>query len=157
MITRPVRERPVDQVRTMVAAGLARTGYDEVSLTSLSTADLSDIESVVGGVLADREATPLGCPITVNLDWYVFRHRTVDEVLPWEHLGAGLHEDFLWADWQAALAGSGVEDCRWTPCYDCGVCTGYGIEHVVASTVPPAGGSQGTGQNLANVVPVGIR
>ena len=36
-------------------------------------------------------------------------------------------------------------DCRWTPCYDCGACTGYGIEHVVASAVPPAGGSQGTG------------
>ena len=48
---------------------------------------------------------------------------------------AGLHKDFLWDDWQAALAGSGVEDCRWTPCYDCGVCTGYGIEHVVASPV----------------------
>ena len=42
----------------------------------------------------------------------------------------------------------GLEDCRWTPCYDCGVCTGYGIEHVVASPVPPAGGSQGTGQDL---------
>ena len=40
-------------------------------------------------------------------------------------------------------------DCRWTPCYDCGVCTGYGIEHVVASPLAPAGGSQGTGQDLA--------
>jgi hypothetical protein len=28
------------------------------------------------------------------------------------------------------------------------VCTGYAIEHVVASPVPPAGGSQGTGQDL---------
>jgi hypothetical protein len=27
------------------------------------------------------------------------------------------------------------------------VCTGYGIEHVVASATPPAGGSQGTGQD----------
>ena len=84
----------------------------------------------------------------LSLDWYVHRHRTEDEVLPWDHISAGLHKDFLWADWQAALAGSGVEDCRWTPCYDCGVCTGYGIEHVVASPVPPAGGSQGTGQDL---------
>jgi radical SAM family uncharacterized protein len=84
----------------------------------------------------------------LSLDWYVFRHRPEDEVLPWDHISAGLHKDFLWADWQAALAGSGVEDCRWTPCYDCGVCTGYGIEHVVASPVPPAGGSQGTGQDL---------
>jgi radical SAM family uncharacterized protein len=84
----------------------------------------------------------------LSIDWYVHRHRTVDEVLPWAHLSAGLHADFLWQDWQAALAGSGVEDCRWTPCYDCGVCTGYGIEHVVASPTPPAGGSQGTGQDL---------
>jgi radical SAM family uncharacterized protein len=92
----------------------------------------------------------------LSLEWYVYRHRTDDEVLPWDHLSAGLHKDFLWMDWQAALAGSGVEDCRWTPCYDCGVCTGYGIEHVVASPVPPAGGSQGTGQDLTvgGAVPV---
>jgi hypothetical protein len=44
MITRPVRERPAEQVRTMVEEGLRRTGYDEVALTSLSTADFSGIE-----------------------------------------------------------------------------------------------------------------
>ena len=85
----------------------------------------------------------------LSLDWFVHRHRAEHEILPWDHLTAGLHKDFLWGDWQDALAGSGVEDCRWTPCYDCGVCTGYAIEHVVASPVPPAGGSQGTGQDLA--------
>ncbi len=369
MITRPVRERPAEQVRTMVADGLRRTGYNEVSLTSLSTADFSEIEQVVHGILADQhDAAPIGadgaatgCGTTINLpslrvdaftvglagevtsgrrsgltfapeggtwrlrkvinkliteddlfgavesafaqgwtrmklyfliglptetdedvlaiadlarrcveigrrhsarasvtvsiggfvpkahtpfqwfgqntaaelerkvtllraatrrapgitlkwhdpaattaegiasrgdrrlgaviehvwraggtfqewsehfdvqrwydafdaaglslDWYVFRHRRQDEVLPWSHLTAGLHPDFLWDDWQAALAEGGVEDCRWTPCYDCGVCTGYGIEHVVASPVPPAGGSQGTGQGLdqAAAVPV---
>jgi radical SAM family uncharacterized protein len=93
----------------------------------------------------------------LSIDWYVHRHRDADEVLPWAHLSAGLHEDFLWQDWQAALAGSGVEDCRWTPCYDCGVCTGYGIEHVVASPVPPAGGSQGTGQDLGKGGQVPVR
>ena len=41
MITRPVRERPAAQVREMVRDGLERTGYDEVALTSLSTADFS--------------------------------------------------------------------------------------------------------------------
>ncbi len=86
----------------------------------------------------------------LSIDWYVHRHRARDEVLPWAHVSAGLHEDFLWQDWQDALAASGVEDCRWTPCYDCGACTGYGVEHVVASRVPPAGGSQGTGQDLAS-------
>ena len=69
--------------------------------------------------------------------------------LPWDHISAGLHRDFLWSEWQDALAEAAVEDCRWTPCYDCGACTGFGLEHVVASAVPPAGGSQGTGQDLA--------
>ncbi len=86
----------------------------------------------------------------VDLDDMVFRHRGADEVLPWDHLSAGLHKDFLWTEFQDALAEVGLPDCRWTPCYDCGACTGYGIEHVVASSVPPAGGSQGTGQDLAN-------
>ena len=92
----------------------------------------------------------------LSIDWYVHRHRDEDEVLPWDHVSAGLHRDFLWQDWQDALAAAGVPDCRWTPCYDCGACTGYGLEHVVASAVPPAGGSQGTGQDLAagHVVPV---
>ena len=47
MITRPVRERPADQVSSMIQQGLRRTGYDEVALTSLSTADFSGIEDVV--------------------------------------------------------------------------------------------------------------
>ena len=347
MITRPVRERPADQVRTMVSSGLARTGYDEVALTSLSTADFSGIETVVDGIISDptncgqvsvslpslrvdaftvdiaasiqrARRTGLtfapeagtwrmrqvinkligeddlfnavgsayeqgwrrmklyfltGLPtetdedtmgiaelaqrcveigkehhrhpsVTVSVggfvpkaqtpfqwfgqntiaelerkflmlrntvrsnrgvelkwhdpraslaeginsrgdrrigaviesvwraggtfqewsecfdldrwlaamaeagldpDWYVHRHRTEDEVLPWDHLSAGLHKDFLWQDWTDALAEVGLEDCRWTPCYDCGACTGYSIEHIVASAVPPAGGSQGTG------------
>jgi radical SAM family uncharacterized protein len=92
----------------------------------------------------------------LSMDWYVLRHRDGAEVLPWDHISAGLHKDFLWQDWQDALAEHGLEDCRWTPCYDCGVCTGYGLEHVVASPVAPAGGSQGTGQDLSrgHVVPV---
>jgi radical SAM superfamily enzyme YgiQ (UPF0313 family) len=327
MITRPVRERPLDQVRTMVENGLKRTGYDEVALTSLSTADFSSIEPLVRDIVAEPvngQSTNVSLPslrvdaftvgiaselqkgrrtgltfapeagswrmrqvinklyfltglptetdvdtlgiaelarncvdigrehtknpnVTVSVggfvpkpftpfqwfgqntmtelqrkvnllrddlrknkgvqlkwhdpkasvvegltsrgdrrlggvieevwrnggtfqewserfsldlwvdamakhgldfDWYVHRHRTEDEVLPWDHLSAGLHKDFLWQDWRDALHEVGLEDCRWTPCYDCGACTGYSIEHIVASATPPAGGSQGTGQDL---------
>ena len=93
---------------------------------------------------------------SLEIDWYVYRHRHEDEILPWDHLSAGLHKDFLWQDWRDALAEVGLEDCRWTPCYDCGACTGYSIEHIVASATPPAGGSQGTGVDLATggAVPV---
>ncbi|MBW3580914.1 MAG: TIGR03960 family B12-binding radical SAM protein [Actinobacteria bacterium] len=92
----------------------------------------------------------------VRIDDVAYRHRDRDEVLPWDHLSAGLHKDFLWQDWRDALDEVGLEDCRWTPCYDCGACTGYSIEHVVASATPPAGGSQGTGQGLV-LDPVPVR
>lgn len=95
----------------------------------------------------------------LSIEWYVNRDRDRDEVLPWSHVSAGLHEDFLWQEWEDALSAAGTPDCRWTPCYDCGACTGYGLEHVVASTVAPAGGSQGTGQDLSrgSEVPVFLR
>ena len=56
MITRPVRERPVEQVERMVADGIARTGYDEVALTSLSSADFSGIDQVVTDVVNGGDA-----------------------------------------------------------------------------------------------------
>ena len=93
----------------------------------------------------------------MSLEDTVYRHRSGDEALPWDHLSAGLHRDFLWQDWLDALEAHGLEDCRWTPCYDCGACTGFGIEHVVASAVPPAGGSQGTGQDLSTGGQVPVR
>jgi radical SAM family uncharacterized protein len=58
----------------------------------------------------------------VSLDWFTTRERAQEEVLPWDHLDSGLDREWLWEDWQAALAAEGVEDCRWTPCFDCGVC-----------------------------------
>jgi radical SAM superfamily enzyme YgiQ (UPF0313 family) len=85
----------------------------------------------------------------LSLEDVAYRDRDPDEVFAWDHLSAGLHRDFLWSDWQDALSEVAVEDCRWTPCYDCGACTDAGLEHVVASGVPPAGGSQGTGQDLS--------
>ncbi len=90
--------------------------------------------------------------------WFTTRMRSVDEVLPWDHLSAGLHKDFLIGEYEDALSEVGLEDCRWTPCYDCGACTTFGLEHQVASNRPPAGGSQGTGQGLelGVRVPVGL-
>jgi radical SAM family uncharacterized protein len=58
----------------------------------------------------------------VDVDWYTIRERDRDEVLPWDHLDSGLDKEWLWEDWQASLSEDEVEDCRWTPCFDCGVC-----------------------------------
>jgi len=60
----------------------------------------------------------------VDLAWYTTRERGAEEILPWDHLDSGLDKDWLWEDWQDALDPDPieVEDCRWTPCFDCGVC-----------------------------------
>jgi hypothetical protein len=64
----------------------------------------------------------------VDVDWYTVRDRDYNEVLPWDHLDSGLDRDWLWEDWQDAVTGAEVEDCRWTPCFDCGVCPQMGTE-----------------------------
>jgi radical SAM family uncharacterized protein len=58
----------------------------------------------------------------VDVAWYTTREREQTEVLPWDHIDSGLDKDWLWQDWQDALGDVEVEDCRWTPCFDCGVC-----------------------------------
>jgi radical SAM family uncharacterized protein len=58
----------------------------------------------------------------LDLDWFTTRERDYAEVLPWDHLDAGLDREWLWEDWQDALDEVEVDDCRWTPCFDCGVC-----------------------------------
>ena len=50
MITRPVRERSIDVIGAMVETGLEATGYDEVGLLSLSSADHSEIAQITQGL-----------------------------------------------------------------------------------------------------------
>jgi hypothetical protein len=45
----------------------------------------------------------------VSLDWFTTRERGENEVLPWD-------------------------DCRWTPCFDCGVCPTMGTAIEVGPT-----------------------
>ncbi|MEU7891970.1 TIGR03960 family B12-binding radical SAM protein [Nonomuraea sp. NPDC049152] len=70
----------------------------------------------------------------VEVDWYTTREREENEVLPWDHLDAGLDREWLWQDWQDAVTEAEVEDCRWTPCYDCGVCPTMGTEIQIGPT-----------------------
>jgi radical SAM family uncharacterized protein len=81
----------------------------------------------------------------VDLDWYTTREREYAEVLPWDHLDSGLDREWLWEDWQDAVAEVEVDDCRWTPCFDCGVCPQLGTEIQVGPT----------GRTLLPLTPVG--
>ncbi|MFS0885970.1 TIGR03960 family B12-binding radical SAM protein [Aeromicrobium sp. 179-A 4D2 NHS] len=76
-------------------------------------------------------------PQGVDLDWFTTRERDHDEVLPWDHMDSGLDREWLWEDWQDAVDPEGaveVEDCRWTPCFDCGVCPQMDLDIQIGPT-----------------------
>ncbi|MGO1049452.1 TIGR03960 family B12-binding radical SAM protein [Crossiella sp. CA198] len=83
--------------------------------------------------------------VGVDLAWYTTREREELEVLPWDHLDSGLDKEWLWSDWQDALDERELDDCRWTPCFDCGVCPAMNTDIQVGPT----------GRVLLPITPVG--
>ena len=84
------------------------------------------------GWMAAAQAALVDEPVDVA--WYTTRERDEAEVLPWDHLDAGLDRSWLWEDWQDALNEVEVDDCRWTPCFDCGVCDQLDTEIQIGPT-----------------------
>jgi radical SAM family uncharacterized protein len=82
--------------------------------------------------VAAAEATLPG--FGVDLAWFTTRERDEHEVLPWDHLDSGLDKEWLWKDWQDALVEYEQDDCRWTPCFDCGVCPSMDTQIQVGPT-----------------------
>jgi radical SAM family uncharacterized protein len=72
--------------------------------------------------------------VGVDVGWYTTREREESEVLPWDHLDSGLDKEWLWSDWQDALAEQDLDDCRWIPCFDCGVCPQMGTDIQIGPT-----------------------
>ncbi len=88
-------------------------------------------ERWVGACAAELE------PLGVSLAWFTLRERSGTEVLPWDHLDSGLDKDWLWADWRDALDERQQDDCRWVPCFDCGVCPQLGTDIEVGPSGRP--------------------
>ncbi|MBU6214153.1 MAG: TIGR03960 family B12-binding radical SAM protein [Actinomycetales bacterium] len=70
----------------------------------------------------------------VDMQWFTERERDLVEVLPWDHLDSGLDKQWLWDDWQDALNEVEIDDCRWSPCFDCGVCDQMGTDIQIGPT-----------------------
>jgi len=56
LIYRPVREKSVDVLRKQAKEALRSTGYDEIGMMSLSTADYSKVEDLIDCLMADNKA-----------------------------------------------------------------------------------------------------
>jgi hypothetical protein len=91
----------------------------------------------------------------LDMDWYARRARPPDEVLPWDHISAGVKKEFLAAEYLHAYAGGVVDDCR-EHCFSCGI-LGYFKEQRRAApddgwACPSLG--RGKERQPVNIVPI---
>jgi len=56
----------------------------------------------------------------IDPEWYARRERKLDEMLPWDHISAGVSKRFLADEYEHALQGAVIDDCR-EHCYSCGI------------------------------------
>ena len=62
-------------------------------------------------------------------DWYL-RRRTLDEILPWDHLDSGVTKSYLQRELAAAFARTLTPDCSIERCTYCGACDFTNVRNV---------------------------
>ena len=53
-------------------------------------------------------------------DYYAFRQRDVNEILPWDHIDCGVSKKFLLSERNKAYGETTTKDCRYG-CVGCGI------------------------------------
>ncbi|MFC1883706.1 TIGR03960 family B12-binding radical SAM protein [Thermodesulfobacteriota bacterium] len=56
-----------------------------------------------------------------DIDFYLNRERTIDEILPWDHIRSGVNKQFLLRELKRSTKEKISPDCR-EKCLECGVC-----------------------------------
>lgn len=59
---------------------------------------------------------------TINPDFFVYRRKRFDEILPWDFIDHGISKKHLREEYRLALDGEESECCHVGQCYRCGVC-----------------------------------
>ena len=58
----------------------------------------------------------------INPDFFVYRKRPFDEILPWDFIDHGIEKAFLIAEYKKALRAETTPPCDVGRCKACGVC-----------------------------------
>ncbi|OEH84241.1 B12-binding domain-containing radical SAM protein [Desulfuribacillus stibiiarsenatis] len=69
--------------------------------------------------------------VGIDPESYAFRQYGFDEILPWEHISSGVSKKYLKLEYERALLGKTIEDCKTNNCTGCGVCQSLGVDVVV--------------------------
>jgi radical SAM-linked protein len=79
----------------------------------------------------------------VDPAFYLNRQRSLDEILPWDHIECGVKKEFLLRERQRALDEKPTPDCR-EQCIECGVCDHESVSPVLFKAWEPPITSEGT-------------
>jgi radical SAM family uncharacterized protein len=72
----------------------------------------------------------------LDMDFYAYRERSSDEILPWEVVSTGVRKSFLFEEYRRSQQGETLVDCR-KQCYGCGVLTAFEGSWSEAWRCPP--------------------
>jgi hypothetical protein len=91
----------------------------------------------------------------LDMDWYARRERSLEEVLPWDHISAGLKKQFLADEYRHAYQGAVIDDCR-EHCFSCGILGQFKVQRRAAEDDAWACPSLGRDKvrQPVNIVPV---
>jgi radical SAM superfamily enzyme YgiQ (UPF0313 family) len=88
----------------------------------LSRGDRRSAELLLAVVENEGNWTKAIKSVNVNPEFYVYREREQKELFPWDFIDHGVHKDYLWQEYQAALSGQTTPECDPDNCVTCGVC-----------------------------------
>ena len=72
--------------------------------------------------------------IGLDPDFYAYRERPLDEILPWDHIHTGVTKAFLKRDLEWSKLGKTRNDCR-EQCYACGILDAFATKRPVSPLV----------------------
>ena len=146
---------PVEEVRRRQALLLASTPRDRDIRVSYHDARTSLVEGALSKMGRDGfeliyEAWRRGCrfdawtsefsfqtwvdaaqALGLDLEDIACEHFAVDARLPWDHTSPAISKGFLQREWRRAQMGITTDDCTFTSCTGCGVCTTLGVSNVI--------------------------
>ena len=76
----------------------------------------------------------------LSSEFYLYRSRSIEETLPWDHIKSGVSKEYLKREWQRAMEGKETPDCR-EQCLACGVCDHKAIDMKLSRDWVPSPGT----------------
>lgn len=67
--------------------------------------------------------------VGIDSEFYAYRQRERDEIMPWDHLSCGVDRRFLWQERERAYQGVTTPDCRFAHCTGCAVCPNLTVKN----------------------------